>query len=330
MTNDLKSILKTEIYLNLTLRQEELSFEAFRHYKRTVILFDDYLYRINLTEKYIEESVVENWIKEISNGISTNTIGVHIHYVRQLFLFLRNQGIYCFIPSTIASRETYVPYLYTDQDIEDIFREADSFTAPHAVKNKYISYEMPLLLRLLLCCGLRVGETLNIKVGDIDFDRKLFILRVTKKYKQRLVPFGDELSNILFRYCTAIGVINDSEAYLFPEDNKYTPLKANSVGNFYRIIRKRAGIDNSKLSKNGRGACLHCFRHTFAVRSFDKNERCGISAKDSVPFLSTYLGHDSLYETEKYLKYSGDYFADTLAKFDAFTSDLFPEVDIDE
>ena len=60
MTNDLKSILKTEIYLNLTLRQEELSFEAFRHYKRTVILFDDYLYRINLTEKYIEESVVEN------------------------------------------------------------------------------------------------------------------------------------------------------------------------------------------------------------------------------------------------------------------------------
>ena len=330
MTNDLKSVLKTEIFLNLALRQEELSSDAFRHYKRTVILFDDYLYRINLTEKYIEETVVENWIKEISSGISVNTIRQHIHYVRQLLLFLRNQGIYCFIPSTIASKETYVPYLYTDQDIEAIFREADSFMAPHAVKNKYISYEMPLLLRLLLCCGLRVGETLNIKVGDIDFDRKLFILRVTKKYKQRLVPFDDELSEILFRYCTAMGVISDSEAYLFPEDNKYTPLKSNSVENFYRIIRKRAGIDNSKLTKNGRGACLHCFRHTFAVRSFDKNERCGICAKDSVPFLSTYLGHDSLYETEKYLKYSGDYFADTLAKFDSFTSDLFPEVDIDE
>ena len=330
MTNDLKSVLKTEIFLNLALRQEELSSEAFRHYKRTVVLFDDYLYRINLSEKYIEETVVENWIKEISSGISVNTIRQHIHYVRQLLLFLRNQGIYCFIPSTIASKETYVPYLYTDQDIDVIFREADSFMAPHVVKNKYISYEMPLLLRLLLCCGLRVGETLNIKVGDIDFDRKLFILRVTKKYKQRLVPFGDELSGILFRYCTAMGVINDSEAYLFPEDNKHTPLKSNSVENFYRIIRKRAGIDNSKLTKNGRGACLHCFRHTFAVRSFDKNERCGICAKDSVPFLSTYLGHDSLYETEKYLKYSGDYFADTLAKFDAFTSDLFPEVDIDE
>lgn len=330
MANDLKSIFREEIAINLILREEELSSEAFRHYKHTVQLFDDYLHSINLTEKFIDESVVENWIKEISTGISINTVGGHIHYVRQLLLFLRNQGYYCFIPTTIASKDTYEPYLYTDQDIEAIFRVADSFTAPHVVKNKYISYEMPLLLRLLFCCGMRVGETLNIKVGDIDFNRKLIILRVTKKYKQRLVPFGDELSDILFRYCAAIGILSDSEAYLFPEGEKYTPLKANSVGNFYRIIRKNAGIGNAKSSKNGRGACLHCFRHTFAVRSFNQNERRGISPRDSVPFLSTYLGHDSLYETEKYLRYCGDYFEDTLTKFEAFAGDLFPEVDFNE
>ena len=74
----------------------------------------------------------------------------------------------------------------------------------------------------------------------------------------------------------------------------------------------------------------HCIRHSFAVRSFDKNGRNGIKASESVPFLSTYLGHDSLYETEKYLKYSGDYFDDTLTKFAAFSGDLFPEVNFDE
>ena len=330
MTNDLKSIFREEMFLNLTLRKEELSPEAFRHYRRTVYLFDDYLHRMNFSEKIIDESSVENWIKEISTGISVNTIGGYIHYVRQLLLFLRNQGFHCFIPGTIASKDTYVPYLYTDKDIEDIFRVADSFTAAHAVKNKYIAYEMPLLLRLLLCCGMRVSETLNIKVGDIDFERKLFILRVTKKYKQRLVPFGDEMSYILFRYCAAMGILNDAEAYLFFENDIYTALRASSVGNFYRIIRKRAGIDDSSKKSNGRGACLHCFRHTFAIRSFDKNERRGVSARESVPFLSTYLGHDSLYETEKYLKYSGDYFNDTLTKFDTYAGDLFPEVDLDE
>ena len=177
-----------------------------------------------------------------------------------------------------------MPYLYTDQDIEAIFKVADSFTAPHAVKNKSITYEMPLLLRLLFCCGMRVSEAINIKIGDIDFERKLFIL------------LGTELSEIIYLYCVAMGVLNNSEAYLFPENDIYTHISANSVGNYYRIIRKKAGINNLQQSKNGRGACLHCFRHTFAVRSFDKNERGGISQRESVPFLSTYLGHDSLYE----------------------------------
>ena len=125
-------------------------------------------------------------------------------------------------------------------------------------------------------------------------------------------------------------ILHNSEAYLFPENDLYTHISANSAGNYYRIIRKKTGINNLQQSKKGRGACLHCFRHTFAVRSFDKNERGGISQRESVPFLSTYLGHDGLYETEKYLKYSGDYFEDTLTRFESFAGDLFPEVDINE
>ena len=274
--------------------------------------------------------IIEAWIKKISDGISVNTVGGHVHYIRQLLSFLIDNGYYCFIPKTIALKDTYVPYLYTDQDIETIFKAADSFTAPHAVKNKSITYEMPLLLRLLFCCGMRVSEAINIKVGDIDLERKLFILRVTKKYKQRLVPFGTELSEIIYLYCVSMGILHNSEAYLFPENDLYTHISANSAGNYYRIIRKKAEINNLQQSKNGRGACLHCFRHTFAVRSFDKNERGGISQRESVPFLSTYLGHDSLYETEKYLKYSGDFFEDTLTRFESFAGDLFPEVDINE
>lgn len=110
----------------------------------------------------------------------------------------------------------------------------------------------------------------------------------------------------------------------------HSHISTNNVGNYYRSIRKLAGISSNESLESGRGACLHCFRHTFAVRAFDKNERDGIKASESVPFLSTYLGHDSLYETEKYLKYSGNYFEDTLTKFDDYSGELFPEVIIYE
>ena len=324
------SVFCDEIKTHLAIREVELSSEAYRHYKRTVTLFDEYLCRISHAEKRIPESVIEGWIKEVSAGISVNTSSLHVHYIRQFLLYLASCGYPCFIPRTIKTKDTYVPYLYSDKDIEEIFKAADSLTVPQATKNIFIEKEMPLILRLLFCCGLRVGETLNIKVGDVDFKRNLIILRVTKKYKQRVVPYGEELSKIIYLYCVSMGILNDSGAYLFPAQDKYRHIPENSVSNYYRVIRKKAGISNTCSTRNGRGACLHCFRHSFAVRSFDKNERNGIKASESVPFLSTYLGHDSLYETEKYLKYSGDYFEDALTKFTAFSGGLFPEVDFDE
>ena len=72
---------------------------------------------------------------------------------------------------------------------------------------------------------------------------------------------------------------------------------------------------------------MHCLRHTFAVNSFAKNKKEGRNAHDAAPFLSTYLGHDSLQGTEKYLKYSGDYFCSTVLMFEEFSDGLFPEVD---
>ena len=327
---EFNSVFRDEIRLHLSVRELELSKEAYRHYRKTMVLFDDYLCRIKHAVKEIPESVIEGWIKDVSVGISQNTSSQHVHYIRQLLMFLVNAGCRCFIPRTVITHDTYVPYLYSDEDIVKIFAVADSMVVSRARKNKYADKEIPLILRLLFCCGLRVGETVNIKVGDLDFERDLIILRVTKKYKQRLVPFGKDLSEILYRYCVGMGILNESEAYLFPADDTHSHISPNSVGNYYRAIREMAGISYDNPAKNGRGACLHCFRHTFAVRSFDKNERDGINASESVPYLSTYLGHDSLYETEKYLKYSGNYFEDTLTKFDDYSGELFPEVAIYE
>ncbi len=327
---EFNSIFRDEINLHLSVRESELSGEAYRHCKRTMVHFDKYLCRIKHNAKEIPESIIDSWIKEVSEGIALNTVVQHVYYIRQLVLFLINSGYKCFIPKSIRTRDTYVPYLYSDEDIEKIFAAADTMVITGARKNKYAAIEMPMIMRLLYCCGLRVGETVNIKVGDLDFNRNLIILRVTKKYKQRLVPFGKELAELLYRYCISMGILYDADAYLFPAEDTHSHISANNVGNYYRVIREMAGLNNTVPKKNGRGACLHCFRHTFAVRSFDKNERNGIKAGMSVPYLSTYLGHDSLYETEKYLKFSGNYFEDTLTKFDDYSGELFPEVIIYE
>ncbi|MFR7973410.1 MAG: hypothetical protein ACLU8C_13875 [Lacrimispora saccharolytica] len=76
--------------------------------------------------------------------------------------------------------------------------------------------------------------------------------------------------------------------------------------------------------------CLHCFRHYFAIHSFAQAEQNGLPAEDSVPFLSVYLGHHDMDETEKYLKFSGDMFPEYIELFEDFASGVFAEVAYEE
>ena len=139
---DTERLRRYSLTMHLSVREAELSHEAYRHYRRTMVLFDNYLCRIHHTDKEIPESVIESWIKEVSVGISLNTSSQHVHYVRQLLLFLVNSGYKCFIPRTLITHDTYVPYLYSDEDIEKIFEVADSLVVTRATKNRYVEYAL--------------------------------------------------------------------------------------------------------------------------------------------------------------------------------------------
>lgn len=75
---------------------------------------------------------------------------------------------------------------------------------------------------------------------------------------------------------------------------------------------------------------MHCIRHVFVFNSFAKAEKDGRRIDDSVPYLSIYLGHDSLNETEKYLKFSSEMFPEAMDLFDGYTALIFPEVNFHE
>jgi len=68
----------------------------------------------------------------------------------------------------------------------------------------------------------------------------------------------------------------------------------------------------------------------FAFKSFANAEKAGRRVDDNIPYLSIYLGHDSLIETEKYLKFSSEMFPNAMELFDGYTAQILPEVNFDE
>jgi hypothetical protein len=48
---------------------------------------------------------------------------------------------------------------------------------------------------------------------------------------------------------------------------------------------------------------------------------------ESVPFLSTYLGHDGLMHTDKYLKARHELYTESHAAIADYTGNVFPQID---
>jgi integrase len=69
-----------------------------------------------------------------------------------------------------------------------------------------------------------------------------------------------------------MGIVTDAEAYIFPGTDREKPLAENTARNYFKRILEESGITRDGYLSNERGPCLHCFRHTFAIRSFKQAE----------------------------------------------------------
>jgi len=61
------------------------------------------------------------------------------------------------------------------------------------------------------------------------------------------------------------------------------------------------------------------------LHSFLKAEAEGRTFLETVPFLSTYLGHAGILETDKYLKARHEMYRESHEAIAAYTNDVFPE-----
>lgn len=149
-------------------------------------------------------------------------------------------------------------------------------------------------------------------------------LKYTKGGKQRLVPIHLSLTEILKQYGMALGIIGYPDAYLFPTVDPMEPVTTHSAQHKFNDILELGDISLSGRKKNQRGSCMHCIRHVFVFNSFANAEKDGRRIDDSVPYLSIYLGHDSLNETEKYLKFSSEMFPEAMELFDGYITNYMP------
>ena len=289
--------------------------------------FDRFLVNNGLTHKAVDAGTVSAWIKE--RNVSPRTNALRIGHMRGFCKYLISLGIEAGWPEAQKVPDNYVPYIFSDSEIERIITIADNLDVRKTVTRSTMIF--PVLLRILYGCGLRLGEGLSIQWKDVDFENGVIFIPKAKNRKQRFVPMDVSLTELLTLYREMTRFDGICDDYLFESSsNPGRPFRGNTFYEWFMKTIDAAGICYAKQHRTERGPCPHCLRHYFTLKSFLKSEDDGRRFEDTYPFLAAYLGHDGVKELESYLRSSHSVYTSSHKSVDAEIGHLFPEVDFDE
>lgn len=216
--------------------------------------------------------------KDFGNTISDTTIN---NYIRNMKVFFN----YCLERKYIKSTPMEnIKFLKTKRKMKDEITDIEFKSLIKAINlTIYSEYRDYTIIQLIFDTGMRLTETLNLKLENIDVERRTILIpaEINKGKKDRYVFFSNTMANILKswiqykdRYC--------SNEYLFPT-KKGTIITASNFERNFRLYKQRAGITKN-ISPHG-------LRNNFAKRFL-------LSGGD-IFMLSKILGHSSVTVTEQ-------------------------------
>lgn len=319
-----KSVFSESMNQFLLIRKASMKERTIITNKRQLKSLDDYIVEHNST--ILDKKVIDGWISTLTGSESTITHAVCT--IRLYISFLKQSGTEAYVPAVPKCHDDFIPYVFDNDEITAIIETADSYPSRWNNTVPFMSIEFPIIVRIALCCGLRLSECVSLKLKDFHYDTGILLVENSKGNKTRMVPIHDSLKELLQKYCLLMN-LQDSESWLFPGKDNTNHVDSEKIYFRFAWVLKANGITMSK-KKYERGPCFHSLRHVFVLRSFKQLSENGISVDNSVPYLSIYLGHNSLLETERYMKFRPEMFQEEFQKFYDFSSDIYPEVHYEE
>jgi len=319
-------------YFGSFLKMKDAMGYGLNKFRYIFLEFDRFFVETGITDTYITSKQIAAWSKTRVND-KARTLYDKYSVLSQFCRYMCHLGYECYIPRLPRRKELdFIPYVFTHEQMESIFRECDRLTMLNTNMNSAL-FAIPALIRFLYSTGVRISEALSIKNMDVDYSRHRIIIMKTKNKMQRMVPINSSLEEVMKQYETyrnrmPVEGLMDKESFFFVSAIG-KPATNCTVYKWFKKVLRQCGIPH--IGEN-QGPRLHDVRHTSAVHSFEKMVKGGVDIYCALPILSTFLGHKTIKGTEKYVRMVQEMYPDIIEMENPVTSFVFPnkpEIDID-
>jgi integrase/recombinase XerD len=233
----------------------------------------------------LSPSTVHDYIITVSKPL---TRASRKHLVSGLRSFLRfahangliERSLVDAVPVILTRKLDRLPQTIPWEDVEKLLTMPDRATLTG--KRDYA------ILRLVAAYGVRIGQAIHLRIGDIDWHQKLICFPADKGCKPLCFPILPEVAEALLRYLRDRGEASSIEEVFLTVRGAPRPLGVNNhLGSALKSYYRRAGLRATRCG-------AHPIRHAFATRLMER----GTPIKD----IADLLGHRSIETTFLYTK----------------------------
>jgi integrase/recombinase XerD len=236
---------------------------------------------------------------------------------------MQRLGYDAFLPTEVdvaKNIKTFTPYIFTHDEIRRFFAVLNTLKHEKFSTSHRYHIVMPVLFKILYCCGLRISEALNLQGHDVNLNDGILAIRDSKNEKSRYVQMSPELTSVLADY--------DSTRYRNTIDGEwFFPSRDGGIyehSSVYKCFRQTLHDAGISYGGRGNGPRMHDLRHTFAVHCLQKWVDSDKDLTAMLPRLSAYLGHSTMRYTEPYLRMTGEVYSQISAQTEELYSFVIP------
>lgn len=165
-----------------------------------------------------------------------------------------------------------------------------------SILDQVVNLKHKVILLTTYSSGLRISETLNLHISDIDSKNMLLRVNQGKGNKDRLSLLSHENLKMLRLYWHHYRPTD----LLFPGLIEGKPIAARNVQHVFQLAKEKVGITKP--------ATVHTLRHSFATHLLESNA--------DIRTIQVLMGHSDISTTSKYIHLSKRHLASIISPLD--------------